>query len=164
MFYFFHYKIWSYIHWNLCICNNLFMCTSTYWIAFLTKPLLFVRWGCHDLPKSRLIVCIYMRGFLMMKVDLRAACIYLRATSHTSHDLWPWNCESPKESVKRSSQDHGGCTYTWLMYTRARPPPHLVVVEGFLPLLNIFYPISSWIYIGWYFSSTLSLYINSRAV
>ena len=32
--------IWSYFHWNLCVCNNLFMCTFTYWIALLTKPML----------------------------------------------------------------------------------------------------------------------------
>ena len=23
---------------------------------------------------------------------------------HTSQELWPWNCESPKESVQKSSQ------------------------------------------------------------
>jgi hypothetical protein len=28
----------------------------------------------------------------------------LRATSHTSQEPWPWNCESPKESVQRPSQ------------------------------------------------------------
>jgi hypothetical protein len=31
--------IWSYFHCNLCVCNNLFMCTFTYWIALLTKPM-----------------------------------------------------------------------------------------------------------------------------
>ena len=30
----------------------------------------------------------------------------LRATSHMSQEPWPWNCESPKESVQRPSQDH----------------------------------------------------------
>ena len=29
--------IWSYLHWNLCVYNNLLMCTFTYWIALLTK-------------------------------------------------------------------------------------------------------------------------------
>ena len=29
----------------------------------------------------------------------------IRATSHTSQEPWPWNCESPKESVQRLSQD-----------------------------------------------------------
>ena len=28
----------------------------------------------------------------------------LWATSHTSQELWPWNCESPQESVRRPSQ------------------------------------------------------------
>ena len=28
----------------------------------------------------------------------------LRATSHTCQELWPWNCESPKESVQKQSQ------------------------------------------------------------
>jgi hypothetical protein len=28
----------------------------------------------------------------------------LRATWHTSQEPWPWNCESPKESVQRPSQ------------------------------------------------------------
>ena len=27
-----------------------------------------------------------------------------RATSHMSQEPWPWNCESPKESVQRSSK------------------------------------------------------------
>jgi len=27
----------------------------------------------------------------------------LRAASHTSQELWPWNCENPKESVPRPS-------------------------------------------------------------
>jgi hypothetical protein len=31
--------------------------------------------------------------------------INLGATSHTSQEPWPWNCESPKESVQRPSQD-----------------------------------------------------------
>ena len=31
--------------------------------------------------------------------------VVLRATSHTSLKLWPRNCESPKESVQRLSQD-----------------------------------------------------------
>jgi hypothetical protein len=35
--------IWSYFHWNLCVCNNLFMCTFTYWIALLTKPVLLCK-------------------------------------------------------------------------------------------------------------------------
>jgi hypothetical protein len=29
----------------------------------------------------------------------------LRATPHTSQEPWPWNCESPQESVQRPSQD-----------------------------------------------------------
>ena len=29
----------------------------------------------------------------------------VRATSHMSQEPWPWNCESPKESVQRLSQD-----------------------------------------------------------
>ena len=28
----------------------------------------------------------------------------LRVTSHTSQEPWPWNCESPKDSVQRPSQ------------------------------------------------------------
>ena len=28
-----------------------------------------------------------------------------RATSHMSQELWPWNYESPRESVQRPSQD-----------------------------------------------------------
>ena len=28
----------------------------------------------------------------------------LRATSHTSYEPWPWNCDNPKESVQRPSQ------------------------------------------------------------
>ena len=30
--------------------------------------------------------------------------MWIRATSHTSQELWPWNCKSPKESVQRLSQ------------------------------------------------------------
>ena len=29
----------------------------------------------------------------------------LRGTSHTSQEPWPWNCESPNESVQGASQD-----------------------------------------------------------
>ena len=32
---------WSYFHWNLCVYNNLNLCTFTYWIALLTKPVFF---------------------------------------------------------------------------------------------------------------------------
>ena len=32
--------MWSYFRWNLYVCNNMFMCTFTYWIALLTKPVL----------------------------------------------------------------------------------------------------------------------------
>ena len=30
----------------------------------------------------------------------------LNATSHTSHEPWPWNCESPKESVQSTSKGY----------------------------------------------------------
>ena len=36
-------------------------------------------------------------------VRLRGASV-VRATSHTSQEPWPWNCESPKESVQKPSQ------------------------------------------------------------
>ena len=36
--------IWWHFHWNLYICNNLFMYTFTYWIALLTKPVLTSIW------------------------------------------------------------------------------------------------------------------------
>ena len=29
-----------------------------------------------------------------------------RATSHTSQEPWPWNCESPKESVQKAIPTH----------------------------------------------------------
>jgi hypothetical protein len=29
----------------------------------------------------------------------------VRVTTHTGQELWPWHCESPKESVERLSQD-----------------------------------------------------------
>ena len=44
--------IWWYFHWNLYICNNLFMCTFTYWIALLTKPVFedncMWSWSVHN--------------------------------------------------------------------------------------------------------------------
>ena len=43
------------------------------------------------------------RGILCCRVLLWRS-FYLRATSHTSQEPWPWNCESPKESVQRPSQ------------------------------------------------------------
>jgi hypothetical protein len=30
----------------------------------------------------------------------------LRATSHTSQELWPWNCESPKEKCPKAVPTH----------------------------------------------------------
>ena len=40
----------------------------------------------------------------------------LRVTSHMSKELWPWNCESPKESVQRAVprhlQNHVVCSQT----------------------------------------------------
>jgi hypothetical protein len=32
--------------------------------------------------------------------------VYVRATSHTSQEPWPWSCESPEESVQRPCQSH----------------------------------------------------------
>ena len=29
--------------------------------------------------------------------------INIRVTSHTSQELWPWNCVNPKDSVQRPS-------------------------------------------------------------
>jgi hypothetical protein len=43
--------------------------------------------------------------------------LWFRVTSHTSQEPWPWNCESPKESVQRLSQDTSK-----LMYCGHRSP------------------------------------------
>ena len=37
----------------------------------------------------------------------------LRATSYTSQEPWPWNCESPKESAQRPSQDTSRLFVVW---------------------------------------------------
>ena len=39
--------------------------------------------------------------FLVVGQHLGLMCPVLEATSHTSQELWPWDCESPKESVQR---------------------------------------------------------------
>ena len=44
---------------------------------------------------------------LWQPCDVPDTCFrFNRATSHTSQGPWPWNCESPNESVQRSSQTH----------------------------------------------------------
>ena len=39
--------------------------------------------------------------------------IYLCAPSHMSQELWQWNCENPKESVQRPSQDTSKNCVVW---------------------------------------------------
>ena len=56
--------------------------------------------------------------------------LWIRATSHTSQEPWPWNCESPKESVQRPSHhtskimlgDHKSSSVVWShMYLGPQP-------------------------------------------
>ena len=78
----------------------------------------------HEMPAS-IMCCHTPRPFLSRSYKRKVYCqwcvvmciggtystptqisCYLRATSHMSQELWPWNCEGPKESVQRPSQDH----------------------------------------------------------
>jgi hypothetical protein len=60
--------------------------------------------------------------------------ILFRATSHTSQEPWPWDCESPKGSVQRPSQHtskimscgHGPSSVVW---SHMWPGPQLNVIS-----------------------------------
>ena len=54
------------------------------YISYMTLKWLVLSWSLYELQVHRSVK---------------------RATSPTSQEPWPWNCESPKESVQRPSKD-----------------------------------------------------------
>ena len=61
-----------------------------------------LRWctALLEVPLVQMQKCRSTRD-LLLKTHSRQ---WVRATSHTSQEPWPWTCESPKESVHRPSQ------------------------------------------------------------
>ena len=64
--------------------------------------------------------------------------ILARATSYTSQEPWPWNCESPNESVQRLSQDtskimycgHGPSNAVW-SHMWPGPQPNVISMNSY---------------------------------
>ena len=60
---------------------------------------------CNNTSLISVLTCLHLYIFFFVQpifyFFIRTC---LRATSHTSQEPWPWNCESPKESVQRQFQ------------------------------------------------------------
>ena len=73
--------------------------------------------ACEEMTRGKLQACFFKIG----------------ATSHTSQEPWPWDCESPEESAQRPSQHtskimscgHGSSSVLW-SHVWLRPRPNVV--------------------------------------
>ena len=91
---------------------------STPWVATTTPSIHNIPnigiFECVSIPPSRLFCCFKFRiGICHWWRERRGIIVYkrtshpsnIRATSQTNWEPWPWNCEGPKESVQRLSQN-----------------------------------------------------------
>ena len=126
--------------------NIMFWANNPISLKYVLFWCLFLQWHqttyhsntCIPVKKSNQIKLVHLKN-PWQPIDLGPTKWELKATSHTSQEPWPWNCESPKERVQRPSQHtsnimqcgHGPSSVAWSHLWPA-PQPNAISMNLYL--------------------------------